>query len=156
MATRLDQEARQLLEAILAAAAAHRAKCQQGGYRGDRAACAAVADAAEAFVAGGGTRLLTRSEEGDDDAHRRIIDTGKRILATVGGAYAEVSRGATVKDLVDAIKRDAKAVATVGGFGLAIALVAGIAGYLLLATAPARRAQLGRDRDEALRRVGAR
>ncbi|MCC7108000.1 MAG: hypothetical protein IT382_01820 [Deltaproteobacteria bacterium] len=136
MATRLDSEGRRLLESILTASSAHRAKCSGISFRGDREACANIADAAERFVAEGGSRLLQRSEDGDDDAHRRLMDTGGRILATVGGAFSEVSRGVMVGDLVDAIKKDAGNVVKVGGFSLAVVAIATAALYLALAPGP--------------------
>lgn len=138
MATRLDQQGRQILEQTLQAAATHRAKCRQTSYRGDRDACAAIADQAEAWVAGGGSRLLERSEAGDDDAHTRLMTTTNKILATVGTAWADISKGAMVQDLVDAIKADAKTAVTIGGLGLAVVAVGVGAAYLAITSAPAR------------------
>lgn len=146
MATRLDVDARRIAEAILAAAAAHRAKCRQSSYRGDRPACEAIADQAEAWVAGGLARLIERSENGDDAAHERAMDTSRRILEAVGGAWSDISKGAMVSDLVDAIKKDAGTALKLGGFTLAVAAVAAGAGYLALTSAPSRVASRVADR----------
>lgn len=151
MATRLDADGRRLLEELLRAATAHRARCAQSGYRGDREACAAVAEQVEAFVAGGGQRMLLKSEDGDDDAHRRLMDTGWRILATVGGAYEQIARGSEVGDLVDAIKRDAKTTLTIGAAGFGILAVAAAALYLALAPSPFGQIAVDRYRERRAR-----
>jgi hypothetical protein len=108
----LDTQGRALLDAIANASRAHRSRCASLSFQGDREACANVADAADAFIDGGGSRLLASSEAGDTDAHRRLMEGGQRILAAVGGAFSDIGQGLDVTDLVADIAETAKGAVT--------------------------------------------
>lgn len=107
-----DTNGRALLDAIASASRQHRLRCLTPTFMGDRQACANVADAADAFVDGAGARLLAKSEGGDGESHRRLMEGGRRILDAVGGAFTEISKGVDVSDLVGDIGDTAKRAAT--------------------------------------------
>ena len=125
-----DVEGRALLEQIESAARDLRASVSSFAFMGDEEAGAAAADAADAFVKGGGARLLERSENGEEDAHNRLMVAGSKILTALGSTFQDVSSGVMVGDFIADVAKDVADKAPKFAIG-AGALLAG-AGILLL------------------------
>lgn len=131
-------EALAMRDRLRAEATRLRAFCRSSNYQGDRAACAATADAIDVTIAnaealpsarppGGG--LLYRARQGDADALRRWNDIASRVLGVAPSTERDL-RDSTVTDVMRRVAEDARdAALEVGmGFGAGLGLVAVAAG----------------------------